>query len=171
MPGIRLLQQQELKRASPARCRRAQAWAARTDAMARSAAQARARLAASPAGRCTRCPSQAMKCDARRIGDRWWIEAHSEHPHRRELDCRLLRSSSYLSSESREDRVRDRVDRGFPQETVPFPPGNGHRFPQATVIRLATAKSPWPSDPLGPSLFGGSRRLPASPAPCISATE
>jgi hypothetical protein len=78
----------------------------------------------------------------RRIGDRWWIEAHSEHPHRRELDCRLLRSSCYLSSESREDRVRDRVDRGFPQETVPFPPGNGHRFPQATVIRLATAKSP-----------------------------
>src|SRR4051794_25805173 len=69
----------------------------------------------------------------RRIGDRWWIEAYSEHLHRRELDCRLLRSSSYLSSESREDRVRDRVDRGFPQETVPFPPGNGHRFPQATV--------------------------------------
>src|SRR6516165_7884566 len=39
---------------------------------------------------------------------------------------RFLRSSSYLFSESREERVRDRVDRGFPRETVPFPPGNGY---------------------------------------------
>ena len=61
----------------------------------------------------------------RQVGDRWWIEAPSEHPHQRELDCRPLYTTSHLLLESREERVRVRGTGVSPRQRF--------RFPQATV--------------------------------------
>jgi hypothetical protein len=41
------------------------------------------------------------------VGNQWWMEAHSEHPHHRELDCRSL---LYLLREK--ERVREERDPG-----------------------------------------------------------
>jgi hypothetical protein len=47
------------------------------------------------------------------IGNRWWIEARNDHPHRRELDCRPVPfpSSSSLSLKTKEEK-RDKYKKG-----------------------------------------------------------